>query len=116
MALYDYIEGRDDGLGVPKNVILRCSCVDRCELEVERQKGDCITDDQTGKQFRFPDEYTFVFKSKAINNNLNMLDALKVKIKKIWYILRGKDYTYYDIVVGEKAMKDFVKALQKLTK
>lgn len=116
MALYGYVEGRDDGLGVPDNVILRCDCVDRCELEVERCKGDHIVDDVTGKTFKEPDEYFFVFKSRAQYNNIGMFEALKIKLKKIWYIIIGKDYTYYDIEVGEESMSKFVKALEDLIK
>ena len=39
---------------------------------------------------------------------------IKLKLKKIWCILRGKDYTYYDIVVEEPSMKKFIESLQKL--
>lgn len=117
MALYGYIEGRSDGLGVPDNVVLRCDCADRCELEVERQLGDEITLDNadgTSKKSRLPDEYYITFKSKSRYNTLNMFEALKIKLKKIWYIIRGKDYLYYDIEVDEKAMKQFVESLQDL--
>ena len=115
MALYGYVEGRDDGLGVPDNVILRCSCVDRCEIEVEKQKGEVI-EKRGNMEVRLPDEYYITFKSKAYYNTLNMIDALKIKLKKIWCIIRGKDYTYYDIEVQPKAMKKFVEGLEELLK
>ena len=86
MALYGYVEGRSDGVGVPDTVILRCDCVGRCELEVEKQKGD------------------YYIKVSA--------DGLK--LKKIWYVIRGKDYLYYDIEVDANAMKQYVEALNKM--
>lgn len=115
MALYEYVEGRDDGLGVPDNVILRCSCVDRCEIEVEKQKGEVIGE-ANGREARLPDEYYVTFKSKASYNTLNMMEALKIKLRKIWCIIRGKDYTYYDIEVQSKAMEKFVRGLEELLK
>lgn len=115
MALYGYVEGRSDGLGVPDNVVLRCDCADRCELEVERVEGDYINTSETEKM-KMPDEYYIVFKSKARYETLNMFEALKTKLKKIWYIIRGKDYIYYDIEVDDKAMRSFVNGLQKLIK
>ena len=117
MALYEYVEGRSDGVGVPDNVILRCSCVDRCELEIERQEGDYITTtnaDGKDSKMKMPDEYYITFKSKSRYNTLNMFEALKVKLKKIWYIIRGKDYLYYDIEVDDKAMRRFVEGLQEM--
>ena len=53
MALYGYIEGRSDGVGIPDNIVLRCDCVDRCELEVEKQ---CWENE--------PAEYYITFKTK----------------------------------------------------
>lgn len=103
MSLFKYVEGRSDGVGVPDNVILRCGCIDRCELEIEKYKDEFE-----------PAEYFFTFKSKSRYNNLNMIEALKIKLKKIWCIIRGKDYLYYDIEVDEQAMKEFVKGLQEL--
>lgn len=117
MALYEYVEGRSDGLGVPDNVVLRCACVDRCELEVERQEGDYITaTNEEGKdnKMKMPDEYYITFKSKSRNDTLNVFEALKIKLKKIWYVIRGKDYLYYDIVVDDKAMRKFVEGLQEM--
>ena len=113
MALYGYVEGRSDGIGVPDNVILRCDCADRCELEVERQEGEWVTTGETEKM-KMPDEYYIVFKSKARYNTLNMFEALKIKLKKIWYIIRGKDYIYYDIEVDSSAMRKFVDGLNEM--
>lgn len=103
MSLFKYIEGRSDGVGVPDNVVLRCDCVERCELEIGKYKDDANTV-----------EYAFVFKTNPRYNNLNVIDVLKSKLKKIWYIIRGKDYLYYDLEVDEQAMKKFVDGLQKL--
>lgn len=112
MALYGYVEGRSDGVGVPDNVILRCDCVDRCELEVERQYGQTINNGD--KEMKLPDEYYITFKSKSRYNTLNMFEALKIKLKKMWYIIRGKDYLYYDIEVDAKAMRQFVDGLKEM--
>lgn len=103
MALYGYIEGRSDGLGVPDNIVLRCDCVDRCELEVEKQQWE-------GE----PAEYYITFKTKNRNVETGVFKSLWIKFKKIWCIIRGKDYLYYDIEVDEQAMKKFVDGLQKL--
>lgn len=103
MALYGYIEGRSDGLGVPDNIILRCDCVDRCELEVEKQQWD----DE-------PTEYYITFKTKNRNIETGVFKSLWIKLKKIWCVIRGKDYLYYDIEIDDKAMKDFYDALGKL--
>ena len=116
MALYGYVEGRSDGVGVPDTVILRCDCVGRCELEVEKQKGDYyIKVSADGKEAeKAPDEYFITFKLKARDNTLNIFEALKLKLKKIWYVIRGKDYLYYDIEVDANAMKQYVEALNKM--
>lgn len=103
MALYGYIEGRSDGVGVPDNIVLRCDCVDRCELEVEKQ---CWENE--------PAEYYITFKTKNRNVETGVFKSLWIKLKKMWCIIRGKDYVYYDIEVDNKAMKDFYNALGKL--
>lgn len=103
MALYGYVEGRDDKLGVPDNIVLRCDCIDRCELEVERQSFE----DE-------PVEYYITFKTKNRNIETGVFKSLWIKFKKIWCIIRGKDYLYYDIEINEGAMKDFHKALGDL--
>ena len=103
MALYGYIEGRSDGVGIPDNIVLRCDCVDRCELEVEKQ---CWENE--------PAEYYITFKTKNRNVETGVFKSLWIKLKKMWCIIRGKDYVYYDIEVDDKAMKDFYNALGKL--
>lgn len=103
MALYGYIEGRSDGLGVPDTVVLRCSCVDRCELEVEKE---CWNDKDIN--------YCITFKTKNRNIETGIFKSLYIKLKKIWCIIRGKDYLYYDIEIDENSMKDFHNALGKL--
>lgn len=101
MSLFGYVEG-DSNCDI-NNVILRCACVDRCELEVEKEVN-----------VNAPNEYYFILKSKSRYDNLNIIEVIKLKLKKIWCILRGKDYTYYDIVVEEPSMKKFIESLQKL--
>lgn len=112
MSLYKFIEGRTDGVGVPEKIILRCDCIDECELEISRFKGS-YTITNGNKSVKEPDEYFFTFRGNVRNNTLNMFEALKIKLKKIWCIIRGKDYLYYDIEVDEYAMKEFTESLQK---
>lgn len=115
MALYGYIEGRSDGLGVTDKVILKCECVDECELEVNKCVDEISVDNVDGDIRKIPfNKYSFIFRSNERYNTLNVFEALKIKLKKILYIILGKDYTYYDIVVDEKAMQKFVHSLQNL--
>ena len=37
----------------------------------------------------------------------NPLRTLKIKLKKIWFILRGKDYCYSDTVMSKKDFEEF---------
>lgn len=115
MALYGYIEGRSDGLGITDKVILKCECINECELEVNKYTDEINVDNVDGSSELVPfNEYSFVFKSNERYNTLNAFQALKIKLKKIWYIILGKDYTYYDVIVDEKAMKKFIDALHNL--
>lgn len=111
MALFGYIEGRSDGIDITDKVILKCNCIDECELEVNKYKD--VLDDGHGKSFEYID-YSLIFKTKNRNNTLNAGEAFITKLKKIWRVIRGKDYMYYDVCLDEKAMKKFIESLQNL--
>lgn len=113
MALYGYVEGRSDGLGIADKVILKCECIDECEIEVNKYTDEIVTGNKDGRTLTMND-YSIVFKTKNRNNILNVSEAFMTKLRKIWHVIKGKDYMYYDVCLDEKAMKKFIESLQNL--
>lgn len=82
-------------------VTCNCGCEDSIHIKVEN-----ISDDY------------FAFVS-YMNGNFytdqnNCFTTLKNKIKKIWSIIRNKDYYYSDIVLTKKEFEDFKQFLNQL--
>lgn len=40
--------------------------------------------------------------------------SIKEKIKRIWYILKGKEYCYFDILIGKDELQEFKEFVAKL--
>lgn len=40
--------------------------------------------------------------------------SLKEKIKRIWYIIKGKEYCYFDILIDKKELQEFKEFVEKL--
>lgn len=41
----------------------------------------------------------------------NIIDVLKYKIKMIWYIIQGKDFHLYDIVLNNESGEEFKRGM-----
>lgn len=41
-------------------------------------------------------------------------NSFKEKMKRIWYIIIGKEYCYFDILIDEDELKEFKKFIAKL--
>ena len=46
--------------------------------------------------------------------NMSCWRVFKLKCKKIWCILRGKDYTYSEILVSKEEFKDLQEYIQSV--
>ncbi len=40
--------------------------------------------------------------------------SLKEKLKRIWFIIRGKEYCYFDILIDEDELQEFKKFIARL--
>lgn len=47
-------------------------------------------------------------------NQLSGWDIFKEKIKKIWFILRGKDYYYSEIILNKDEWEEFKKIINEV--
>ena len=82
-----------------KELIVTCDCGCRQAFNI------CIDD-----QDKELDLYFFLCYMK--NNTYteydkNPLRAFKIKMRKIWYIIRGKDYCYSDVVMRKEDFLQF---------
>ena len=93
-----------------KELIVKCSC--GCG-----QAFNIIIDaDKDENRDTSHDLYAFICFMK--NNceteyDKNPWRAFKIKMKKIWFILRGKDYCYSDTVMSKKDFEEFKKYINQ---
>lgn len=40
--------------------------------------------------------------------------SIKEKFKRIWYIIKGKEYCYFDILIGKDELQEFKEFVAKL--
>lgn len=40
--------------------------------------------------------------------------SLKEKLKRIWFIIRGKEYCYFDILINEEKLQEFKEFVARL--
>lgn len=40
--------------------------------------------------------------------------SLREKIKRIWYIVKGKEYCYFDILIGKDELQKFKEFVEKI--
>ena len=40
--------------------------------------------------------------------------SLKEKLKRIWFIIRGKEYCYFDILIDEEELQEFKEFVARL--
>ena len=57
-----------------------------------------------------------VFFSSDFNHtqNMSIFNVIKTKLKKIWYIIRNKDYCYSEILLTGKEFDEFRNHLNKI--
>ena len=84
-----------------KDLIISCNCGCGQSFNI------CIDDDM-----KDDDYYAFLC---FMNNNWhteydkNPWRSFKIKIKKIWFIIRGKDYCYSDTIMTRAEFEEFKK-------
>lgn len=44
----------------------------------------------------------------------NRKNSIKEKIKRIWYIIRNKEYCYFDILIDRNELQEFKEFIMKL--
>lgn len=44
----------------------------------------------------------------------NRRNSIKEKIKRIWYIIKGKEYCYFDILIDKDELQEFKEFVEKL--
>ena len=74
-----------------------CGCEDACHIKIEK---DDFTNDYALLSY---------MNGKFYNDTDSILDTIKRKCKKIWAIIRNKDYYYSDIIMTEEDYKKFKK-------
>ena len=84
-----------------------------CDCKCGQSFNICIDDE-------WKDEGYYAFLSFYKNNfdteyNLNPWRAFKIKMKKIWYIIRGKDYCYSDTIMTKADFERFKKYVNQFS-
>lgn len=76
-----------------------CGCGNGIVLKAER------VDDDTSLQLVSDLFYTMQNKGRM---------SLKEKVKRIWYIIKGKEYCYFDILIDKDELQEFKEFVAKL--
>lgn len=83
-------------------VTCKCGCDAACHITIEKDGRDTYTIVSFMNGNFYTDQY-------------GGLDLLKEKLKKIWAIIRNKDYYYADVVMNEedfKVFKEYVNSIE----
>lgn len=74
-----------------------CGCEDTIHIRIEPVYED--------------EDYTYAFLSymngKFYSDQLNGWHTLRKKLKKIWAIIRNKDYYYSDVILNKEQFEEF---------
>lgn len=76
-----------------------CGCGNGVALRFDKE------DDELSVQFVSDNYYTKQDKGKM---------SFKEKMKRIWYIITGKEYCYFDILMDKKELQEFKEFVAKL--
>lgn len=87
-----------------KEIIVTCNC--GCKSSVNIQ----IDDMEDMESYAF---LCFLKDNFYTEYNNNPWRAFKVKMRKIWHILRGKDYCYSDTIMTKKDYEEFKKYINQ---
>lgn len=77
----------------------KCGCGEGVVLKVDKECGDLSI------QFVSDNFYLMQRKGKM---------SLREKIKRIWYIITGKEYCYFDVLIDEDELQEFKKFVASL--
>ena len=83
-----------------KEIIVTCDCGCKSAVNIQIEDMADLGDDQ----------YAFLCFMKAnyyTECNNNPWRAFKIKMRKIWHILRGKDYCYSDTIMTKEDFEEF---------
>lgn len=90
-----------------KVVINTCDCGCGSELHIQKFKDDCIEDTEY---------FLSLHSSKWFEEQVGIFEKIGIRLKRIWYILRGKDYLFMDICMSSSDFNKFIESLQTLQK
>ena len=83
-----------------KTMFCKCGCGNGVVLKADNDKDFGVSLQLVSDNF-----YT------GCNNRRNLF---KEKIKRIWYIIRGKEYCYFDLLIEPKELQEFKEFVAKL--
>ena len=79
-----------------------CGCQEGVHLKVTKDEDD-------GKNL-----YLSFVSDKFYSEQENSFSRLKEKLRRIWYILRNKEYHYFEIIMNENDIQDFKDFVEKI--
>lgn len=83
-----------------KNVIFcKCGCGDGVVLKVDKYENEL--------SLQFVSDVFYFFQNKGKM-------SIKEKLKRIWYIVIGKEYCYFDILISKEELQEFKDFVSKL--
>lgn len=80
-------------------VTCECGCEDTIHIRVVKDCWDMDRDD-----FAF---LTYLSGNWTVEQNQSMWDVIRLKLKKIWRVIRGKDHHYSDICMTLPDWEEF---------
>lgn len=86
-------------------IVITCSCGCKNGVHLEVRKSDDKDDDIA---------FLSLVSDKFYSEQENFFRRFAEKIRRIWYVLRNKEYTYFEVCLKEKDIqefKDFVSAI-----
>ena len=85
--------------------VIKADCCCGCSAEIRIMK---VQDD---------DEYYLSFNnSKFSEDQIGIFRRVWMRIKRMWFALMGKDYTYMELCFSENELKEFAKLINGMCK
>lgn len=91
---------------------------------VNRKNGNfktmfCKCGCANGVVLRADNEKDFGISLRLVSDNFymcngNIINSFKEKVKRIWYIISGKEYCYFDILIEPKELQEFKEFVARL--
>ena len=77
-----------------------CGCGDGVEIRLEKDEHDYA--------------WLHILASKWYSEQITILGQIGKKLKKIWWVIRGKDFYHSEIIMNQSEWQEFVEVINKI--